>query len=149
VLDANDVVSEPLWPSPDPQVVDRWREQQTEIASGSVLWHELWYGCCRLPPSTRRTLIEAFLKDVVARAIPILSDDQRAAQWHAEERARPARIVRPPPFADGQIAAIAATNGLCLVTFNRDDYRCLPGPPDGRLAQSLMGKCCTILIPLL
>jgi predicted nucleic acid-binding protein len=37
-------------------------------------------------------------------------------------RARLAQIGRPPPFADGQIAAIAVTNGLVLVTFNRKDY---------------------------
>jgi tRNA(fMet)-specific endonuclease VapC len=67
------------------------------------------------------------LKDVVARAIPILSYDQRAALWHAEERARLAQIGKTPPFADGQIAAIAVTNDLCLVTFNHDDYAAFQG----------------------
>ena len=42
--------------------------------------------------------------------------------WHAKERARLTQIGRTPPFADGQIAAVAITNGLSLVTFNRDDY---------------------------
>jgi tRNA(fMet)-specific endonuclease VapC len=126
LLDTN-IVSEPLRPSPDPQVLERLREHQAEIVIASVVWHELWYGCYRLPPSAKRTVIEAFLRDVVARAIPILSYDQRAALWHAEERARLAQIGRPPPFADGQIAAIAVTNGLCLVTFNRDDYSAFQG----------------------
>ena len=121
LLDTN-VVSEPLRPVPNEEVLAHLRERQTEIATASVVWHELWYGCYRLPPSTKRTVIEAYLKDVIARTIPILSYDQRAALWHAEERARLAGIGRPPPFADGQIAAIAATNGLSLVTFNRDDY---------------------------
>jgi tRNA(fMet)-specific endonuclease VapC len=67
-------------------------------------------------------MIETYLKDVVARTIPVLSYDQRAASWHAEERARLAEIGRKPPFADGQIAAVAVTNGLSLVTFNRADY---------------------------
>ena len=40
---------------------------------------------------------------------------------------RLAQIGRTPPFADGQIAAVAATNGLCLVTFNRDDYAAFRG----------------------
>jgi tRNA(fMet)-specific endonuclease VapC len=53
--------------------------------------------------------------------------DQRAASWHAEERARLAQIGRPPSFADGQIAAIAATNGLSLLTFNRDTYVAIQG----------------------
>jgi len=111
----------------EPEVFEGLREHQSEIAIASVVWHELWYGCCRLPPSGKRTVIEALLRDVVARAIPILPSDQRAAQWHAEERARLAQIGRPPPFADGQIAAIAATNGLSLVTFNSDDYSAFRG----------------------
>ena len=126
LLDTN-VVSEPLRPSPDQQVLERLREHQAEIVIASVVWHELWYGCYRLPPSAKRTVIEAFLRDVVARAIPILFYDQRAALWHAEERARLAQIGRSPPFADGQIAAISITNGLCLVTFNRDDYSAFQG----------------------
>lgn len=121
LLDTN-IVSEPLRRVPNQEVLDHLREHQMEIALASVVWHELWYGCWRLPPSTKRTVIEAYLKDVVARTIPILPYDQRAASWHAEERARLAQIGRPPPSADGQIAAVAATNGLCLVTFNRDDY---------------------------
>lgn len=121
LLDTN-VVSEPLRPAPNQAVLDHLREHQAEIAIASVVWHELWYGCYRLPASTKRTVIEAYLKDVVARAIPILSYDQRAALWHAQERARLTQIGRMPPFADGQIAAVAATNGLSLVTFNYDDY---------------------------
>ncbi len=121
LLDTN-VISEPLRPVPNQEVLDNLREHQTEIAIASVVWHELWYGCYRLPASTKRSVIEAYLNDVVARAIPILPYDQQAALWHAEERARLAQIGRPPPFADGQIAAVAVINGLRLVTFNRDDY---------------------------
>ena len=32
------------------------------------------------------------------------------------------RRGRVPPFVDGQIAAVAATNGLTLVTRNTDDF---------------------------
>jgi tRNA(fMet)-specific endonuclease VapC len=126
LLDTN-VVSEPLRPAPDQAVVDHLREHQTEIAIASVAWHELWYGCYRLPASTKRSVIETYLNNVVARAIPMLPYDQQAAQWHAKERARLAQIGRTPPFADGQIAAVAATNGLCLVTFNHDDYAAFRG----------------------
>ena len=82
LLDTN-VISEPLRPAPDQAVVDHLREHQTEIAIASVVWHELWYGCYRLPASTKRSVIEAYLNNVVARAIPILPYDQHAAQWHA------------------------------------------------------------------
>ena len=126
LLDTN-IISEPLRPLPAQAVLNHLREHQAEIAIASVVWHELWYGCYRLPASAKRSVIEAYLKDVVARGIPILSYDQRAALWHAEERARLSQIGRTPPFADGQIAAIATTNDLCLVTFNRDDYAAFQG----------------------
>ena len=121
LLDTN-IVSETLRPIPNQALLARLQAHQTAIAIASVVWHELWYGCCRLPPSTKRTVIETYLKDVVARTIPILPYDQRAALWHAKERARLTQIGRTPPFADGQIAAVAITNGLSLVTFNYDDY---------------------------
>ncbi len=48
--------------------------------------------------------------------------DGRAAQWHAAERARLTRIGKTPPFADGQIAAVAVVNDLTLVTANAADF---------------------------
>ncbi len=126
LLDTN-VLSESLRPVPNPRVLDRLRENQTAIALPSIVWHELWYGARRLPPSRKRAIIEAFLRDVVAPTIPILPYDQFAATWHAQERARLAQIGQPRPFADGQIAAIAAVNGLTLVTSNTSDYTAFQG----------------------
>lgn len=126
LLDTN-IVSEPLRPAPDPSIVEHLRQHQGEMAIASVVWHELWYGCQRLPISTRRTIIEAYLKEVIAPTIPVLPYDQLAGQWHAEERARLTKIGRTPPFADGQIAAIAVTSGLSLVTFNHSDYESFRG----------------------
>jgi tRNA(fMet)-specific endonuclease VapC len=53
--------------------------------------------------------------------------DQQAASWHAAERARLAQIGRPPSYSDGQIAAIATTNGLNLLAFKRDTYVAIQG----------------------
>jgi len=98
------------------------REHQEEIATASVVWHEMYFGCCWLPPSVRREAIEEYLNAVVAPSIPILPYDTRAAGWHAAERARLTGMGRTPPFADGQIAAVASVNDLVLVTANLTDY---------------------------
>jgi len=45
-----------------------------------------------------------------------------AARWLAIERARLIKIGLPPSYADGQIAAIAHTNNLILVTRNVPDF---------------------------
>jgi tRNA(fMet)-specific endonuclease VapC len=53
----------------------------------------------------------------------VLPYDEKSAEWHAVERARLIAEGRTPAFVDGQIAAVAATQGLTLVTLNRADYR--------------------------
>jgi tRNA(fMet)-specific endonuclease VapC len=43
---------------------------------------------------------------------------ERAARWHAIERARLTAAGRSPPFLDGQIAAVAAVHDATVVTGN-------------------------------
>ena len=122
LLDTN-IVSEPLRPKPQHGVLRKLRRHEDEIAISSVVWHELRFGAERLPPSRRRDVIVQYLNEVVLATMPILDYDRAAAEWHARERARLAARGETPPFADGQIAAIAFVNELILVTFNDADFR--------------------------
>ena len=126
LLDTN-IVSEPLRPAPDPAILTNLREHQSEVAIAAIVWHELWFGCLRLPPSAKREAIEHYLRRVVGPTIPILAYDGRAAEWHSAERARLTSLGRTPAFADGQIAATARTNNLVLVTRNMDDFALFEG----------------------
>jgi tRNA(fMet)-specific endonuclease VapC len=121
LLDTN-IVSEPLRPAPHPKVLARLKRHQDELAIASVVWHELRFGCQRLPASAKRTTIERYLDEVVAVSMPIIPYDQAAAEWHAAERARLTQLGKTPPFADGQIGAIAQVHGMILVTLNPKDY---------------------------
>jgi tRNA(fMet)-specific endonuclease VapC len=122
LLDTN-VISEPLRPAPHPKVLEKLRLNENYLAISAVTWHELWFGCLRLPDSARRTAIETYLLQVIAPTIPILPYAEDAAAWHAAERGHLAAQGRTPPFADGQIAAIAHRHKLTLVTFNTADYQ--------------------------
>lgn len=86
------------------------------------VWHELLYGVQRLPKGKRRAALDDYLENVVHGAFPILAYDQLAARWHADERARLEALGKTAPFVDGQIAAIAAVNGLTVVTTNVRDF---------------------------
>jgi tRNA(fMet)-specific endonuclease VapC len=121
LLDTN-IVSEPLRPVPNQQVLERLKQHEDEIALAAIVWHELLYGAYRLSPSARRSAIEQYLSQVIAPTIPVLPYDNQAAHWHASERARLVRLGKTPPFADGQIAAIARVNDLVLVTANIADF---------------------------
>lgn len=121
LLDTN-VLSEPLRRQPNALVMQRFQEYQDQLATATLVWHELLYGISRLPASKRRTQIEVYCEKIVLPTIPILPYDARAARWHAEERARLEAAGLTPSFVDSQIAAIAATNDLAIVTFNTADY---------------------------
>jgi tRNA(fMet)-specific endonuclease VapC len=120
-LDTN-IISEAIKTEPNKAVMHKLEVHQQEIATASPVWHELQFGCCRLPVSRRRTILERFLLDVVRPSIDILPYDEAAADWHADQRARLNAIGRSPSFVDGQIAAIAKVNQLILVTRNIADY---------------------------
>jgi tRNA(fMet)-specific endonuclease VapC len=126
LLDTN-VLSEPVKSSPQTSVLNSIERHQHEIATAAPVWHELNYGCRRLPVSRKRELIETYLNNVIKSNMVILPYDERAAEWHAKERARLSSAGNMPSFVDGQIAAIAIVNGLILVSRNTDDFKKFSG----------------------
>ena len=121
LLDTN-IVSEGLKRQPDQNVLKKMHDHDGEAAIASVVWHELVFGAALAPSATKRSIIELYLYDVIQPNVPILPYDERAAWWHAQERARLSVVGQLPPFADGQIAAVAQTNNLVLVTKNTRDF---------------------------
>lgn len=126
LLDTN-VLSEPLKPKPDRRVVEWIERHHTEVATVSLVWHKLRFGCQRLPPSARREKLDRYLKEVLEPSLPVLPYDLQAAEWHAAQRARLTSAGRTPPFVDGQIAAVAAVHELTLVTLNPSHFEPFEG----------------------
>lgn len=126
LLDTN-IVSEALAATPNPGVVRMLARRQRESAIAAPVWHELLYGCLRLPPSSRRQRILHFLEEVVRPSLDIVPYDGQVASLHAAERARLEGQGRTVPFVDGQIAATAQANGLILVTRNVRDFELFAG----------------------
>lgn len=122
LLDTN-VLSELVLKDPQEGVVERFQESESLMAIASVVWHELLYGVGRLPESSRRQRLDDFVQTVIRATLPVLPYDEAAARWHAEQRVRLSQAGLTPAFADGQIAAVAATRGLILVTRNESDFR--------------------------
>ena len=122
LLDTN-VVSEPLRPVPSDGISERLVRHAGELAIPAPVWHEIRFGCARLPRSKRRNAIERYIEDVVRVSFPVLEYDQDAAEWHALERARLTALGITASFVDGQIAAIAYVNDLVLITANTRDFQ--------------------------
>ena len=116
------IVSSPISKAPDAGIVKHLEADGHECAIAAPVWHELTYGCHRLPRGQRRAALETYLQDVVLASFPVLPYDETAAHWHGNERARLEGLGRPAPYVDGQIAAIALVNDLVLVTLNVKDF---------------------------
>ena len=116
-----------MWKTPDRGVLAKLGEHGGESAISAQVWHELRYGVGRLPRGKRRDVLEAFLHDVVYPTLPILPYDERGAEWLAEERIRLEKAGKQTPMADGQIAAVDATNGIPVVTANVSDFSIFKG----------------------
>ena len=121
LLDTN-VLSEPLKSVPNSNVMTKMEAHRATLATCAFVTHEMRFGAERLPDSAPQGALLDYLQQVVS-TLPVLPYDERAATWHACERARLASRGLSPGFTDGQIAAIAAVNGLILVTRNVADFQ--------------------------
>jgi tRNA(fMet)-specific endonuclease VapC len=107
---------------PNARVVTRLEEEAAHCAIAAPVWHELVFGWSRMPQGKRKLVVGAYLQDVIARTLPTLKYDKTAAYWHGVERARLEKSGKVTPFVDGQIAAIAHTQSLIVVTANTADF---------------------------
>lgn len=121
LLDSN-ILSEPTKPQPHRHVVDLLDEHAHHVAMSVITWHELLYGCKRLPNGKKKTRLLRYFEELIAPNVPILPFTRDMALWLADERSRLAGVGRSKPFVDGQIAATAAVEGMTLVTRNTKDF---------------------------
>jgi tRNA(fMet)-specific endonuclease VapC len=94
-------------------------------ATSSIVLMELYFGASLLPEGTKsKRLIQTY--DAWfggSPAMDVLSFDAKAAYWTATENAKLQKIGKTRPWRDSQIAAVAATQNLILVTRNVADFK--------------------------
>lgn len=121
------VLSEPMRQQPDAAVMAQMGAGRHQLHRASVVIHELRYGVERLPEGRRRQRLNADIHSLLASGLTVLPYDSAAALWHGEQRASLEARGVMPPFADGPIAAIAATQDLELETRNTSDFELFDG----------------------
>jgi tRNA(fMet)-specific endonuclease VapC len=122
LLDTN-ILSEVLKPNPSKHVIEKISSRGGEIATASIVVHEISFGCLRLPENSKRRIdIQLYIDNVILTDLPIFDYNTPAALWHSEQRAKLMAQGKTATFTDGQIASIAYVNGLVLVTRNIKDF---------------------------
>jgi tRNA(fMet)-specific endonuclease VapC len=126
LLDTN-ILSEMSKDKPDAKVIAKINEYGDSCVTAALVIHEINYGVRKLPKGKFRDNLQIFLQQLEVYQFQVLPYDNDAALYHASERARLVAKGLTPAFADGQIAAISATNNLTLVTRNISDFENFDG----------------------
>ncbi len=125
LLDTN-IYSELLKVNVNQHVEHMFAANLHRIYLATPVWHELRYGFLKMPESRRKETIGVFLHETLSQ-LPILTYDHTASECHAQLRHVLERQGYHCPFVDGQIASIALSNDVTLVTRNVADFQRIEG----------------------
>ena len=113
------VVSSPISKTPNPKIIAWLDRHGHECGIAAPVWHELTYGCQRLPQGKRRTAIETYMHDVVQSSFPILPYDE---DWAFASLARSLWKTPRTAFMDVDLEP-ALVSGFRIRVTEDDDFR--------------------------
>ena len=117
LLDTN-IISEMFRPKPNPLVFKKLEEYEKLCSLPSTVWNELLFGVNTMASGKKRDYIFSKLVDDIQANYEIIQYDNHAAWIHADIRSRLKEQGIGIDFQDSQIASIAVSNNMILVTRN-------------------------------
>jgi len=121
LLDTN-IISEIMKAKPNEGVLNQFTKHEKVCAISSTTWNELLYGVNTMPAGKKRDLIFDDLVDDIQANYEIIQYDNHVAWIHADIRSRLKEQGICIDFQDSQIASIALSNNMILVTRNTKHF---------------------------
>ncbi len=121
LLDTN-AVSELTKNVPNRNFLEQFSENGKHCAIASTTWNELLYGANIMPSGKRKDFIFSTLINDIQEAFPIIQFDNHTAWIQADIRMRLKEAGKTVDYADTEIAAIAISNQMVLVTRNTKHF---------------------------
>ena len=107
---------------PNRKFLEQFSENGKRCAIASTTWNELLYGANIMPSGKRKDFIFSTLINDVQEAFPIIQFDNHAAWIQADIRMRLKESGKTVDYADTEIAAIAISNQMILITRNTKHF---------------------------
>lgn len=121
LLDTN-VISEIFYPKPNENVMKLLRKNEKLCVLSSTTWNEMLFGVNIMSEGKKKDYIYAKLIDDIQSQYGIMPYDHHAALIQADIRSRLKEKGTPIDFQDTQIASIAVSNCMILVTRNTKHF---------------------------
>lgn len=121
LLDSN-ILSEPSKPNPSENVVNLLKENRKVAAVCVLTYFEMFYGLLTMPDGKKKKILMDYLEETVVPFFDFLTFDFECAKANAQIVAKLESVGKPLPIIDSQIASVAITNDLILVTRNTKDF---------------------------
>lgn len=121
LLDTN-IISELGKVKANQAVVEKVAQNKSQCAISTTTWNELLFGLQNMGDGKKKDFYFRFIVDYIQSEYPIISYDNHAAWIHADIRSRLRNAGTPQDFQDTQIASIAISNQMILVTRNTKHF---------------------------
>lgn len=122
LLDSN-IISEVIKNNPSFNVIKKLTEHVGDCAMAVMTFHELLYGAERLDEGLRKTELLKFINEEVYEIFPIINYSDKSAVINAKIRAVCECNGKKIPYGDSQLAAIALSENMIMVTRNIKHFK--------------------------
>lgn len=124
LLDSN-IISELVRYNADFNLLKNMVKHSSDMAISVITLDELLYGVKILPEGNKKNALMDFIQNDVRANFKVKTFSEKAADVHSDIQSKLAKVGKPAPYDDSQIASIAIAEEMTLVTRNTKHFEAI------------------------